>query len=258
MQQINELIELSKILKAFGNFRQNLPKEHNDFVATQLLKTYEVVTKTYVLQGKEYTGTFKEDVKRKYNKVAYEKEAKLATVLASFGFDVTLIEENNSLPGKKPDAIVNGIVMDFKEIKAFSEKEIGKNTLGGQYQNAMRKQNVQGVAFFLHNFSNQFVKKNMVDKTSTGKNGFALFFHENTGFLQLIDIKKIRTAHIEQSKKAGHPKRLPNNLRRSKFSKDTSINPNSAICNQTISHSSQKSSKRKKYKTNKNGYERHI
>ena len=125
MTEQDELLELSKILKAFGTFRQDLPKEHNDFVAAQVLKTYEVVTKTYVLQGREYTGTFKEDVKRKYNKIAYEKEAKLATVLASFGFDVILIEENNSLPGKKPDAIVNGIVMDFKEIKAFSEKEIG-------------------------------------------------------------------------------------------------------------------------------------
>lgn len=254
MTEQDELLELSKILKAFGTFRQDLPKEHNDFVAAQVLKTYEVVTKTYVLQGREYTGTFKEDVKRKYNKIAYEKEAKLATVLASFGFDVILIEENNSLPGKKPDAIVNGIVMDFKEIKAFSEKEIGKNTLGSNYQNAMRKQNVQGVAFFLHNFSNQFVRKNMEGKTSTGKNGFALFFHEDTGRLQLIDMEKIRTAHIEQSRMAGHPERLPNNLRKSERKKDTSIGSASAIYKQNISHSSQKSSVNKKKKNKKADY----
>lgn len=249
----DELLELSKILKAFGTFRQNLPKEHNDFVSSQLLKPYEIVTKTYVLQGREYTGTFKEDVKRKYNKTAYEKEAKLATVLASFGFDVILIEENNSLSGKKPDAIVNGIVMDFKEVKAYSENEVGKNTLGGQYQNAMRKQQVQGVAFFLHNFSTQFVKKNMEGKTSSGKNGFALFFHEDTGRLQLIDMKKIRTVHEEQSRMAGRPERLPNNLRKSEPSIDTSINSTSAVYNKNITHSAKKSSV-KKTKKNKKDY----
>ncbi len=251
--KVNEYLELSKILKAFGAFRKSLSKSHNDFVNKQILKPYEIVTKTYVLQGKEYTGTFKEDVKRKYNKTAYEKEAKLATVLASFGFDVYLIEEDNTLPGKKPDAIVNGIVMDFKEVNALSEKEVGKNTLGSHYQNAMKKAHVQGVVIYVHNFSNEFVMQNMVGKTSTSNNGLALFFHENTGSLQLIDMKKIRTAHIEQSRLAGHPERLPNILNSLEKKACTSTNSKTAFQSNNKSQNNKKSSKFKKHKKrNKN------
>lgn len=200
MDELVELKELSKILKQFGIYKNNLSKEHNDFVNSQLLKTYEIVTKTYVLQGKTYKGTFKEDLFRKYNKIAYEKEAKLATVLSSMGFDVILIEEDNSLPGKKPDAIINGIVMDFKEAKAFYEKDATKNTLGNNYQNALSKNYSQGVVMLLHNFSNEFVTNTMTwDKTSSKhKNGFALFFHEDTGTLQLIDMEKIRASHFKK------------------------------------------------------------
>ena len=59
---------------------------------------------------------------RKFNREAYAKESKLATVLASFGFDVILIEENSKEPGTKPDAIVNGIVMDFKETRGGEQR----------------------------------------------------------------------------------------------------------------------------------------
>lgn len=249
---VNEYLEFSKILKAFGIFRQNLSKAHNDFVASQLLKTYEIVTKTFVLQGKEYTGTYKEDVRRKYNRDAYEKESKLATVLASFGFDVILIEEDNTLPGKKPDAIVNGIVMDFKEVKAFSEIDATKNTLGNLYQKGMKKAYVKGVVIFLHNFSNEFVINNMEGKTAPSKNGLALFFHEDTGTLQLIDMEKIRTAHIEQSKLAGHPERLPNILNGKENKKSTSTVSITAVCNNNKPQQVQKSSnKKKKNKQNK-------
>lgn len=44
----------------------------------------------------------------------------------------------------KSDAIVNGIVMDFKEITGTS-----KNTLGNNYQDAMRKKHSQGTLLFL-------------------------------------------------------------------------------------------------------------
>lgn len=105
-----EETELIKIFQLFGNYRTSLPKEHNDFVRQEIQKDYDVVTKTYRLCGKTYSGTYRENPHRKDNKEAYEKESKLATVLAAFGFDVILLEENNVLPGKKPDAIVNGIV----------------------------------------------------------------------------------------------------------------------------------------------------
>lgn len=193
-----ETTELIKIFKAFGFFRNNLPEEHNKFVKRQLQKNYDTLTKTFNLGGRIYTGTYREDSHRKDNKEAYAKESKLATVLASFGFDVILIEENNALPGKKPDAIVNGIVMDFKEIAAKTEFEATKNTLGKNYQKGMKKKNTEGVVLYLHNFSNEFVTQNMISKTSTEKNGLALFFHESDGTFQLLDMQKIRAAHLEQ------------------------------------------------------------
>ncbi len=193
------MIELKELLLQFGIYRNTLPKEHNEFVRIQLQKKYETVTKTFTLQGRTYNGTFREDPMRKFNREAYAKESKLATVLASFGFDVILIEENSKEPGTKPDAIVNGIVMDFKEIKAFYEKDASKNTLGLNYRDGMRKQHSGGVALLLHNFSESFVKDNMGFKeTRRGNNGVALFFHENTGNFQLINMKKIRAAHFER------------------------------------------------------------
>lgn len=190
---------LLQIFKQFGIYRNALPKEHNEFVKIQLQKEYDVITKTYHLQNKTYTGTFREDSKRKNNREAYAKEAKLATVLASMGFDVILIEENPAVSGTKPDAIVNGIVMDFKEIETVNEQDVSKNSIGRNYRDGMRKTHSEGVVIYLHNFSTEYVHKNMDFKqTRRGNNGLALFFHENTGELQLIDMKKIRAAHTEQ------------------------------------------------------------
>lgn len=151
------------------------------------------------MQGKSYTGTFREDFRRKENHDAYAKEAKLATVLASLGFDVILIEEDNTISGTKPDAIVNGIVMDFKEIEAETEQVASKNRLGADYRDGMRKSHSEGVVLLLHQFSETFVRDNMQFKeTRRGNNGLALFFHEDTGKLQLIDMEKIRAAHTER------------------------------------------------------------
>lgn len=80
-----ETNNLIRIFQQFGIYRNTLPKEHNEFVKMQLQKEYDTVTKTYILQGKNYTGTFREDSKRKDNQEAYKKESKLATVLASVG-----------------------------------------------------------------------------------------------------------------------------------------------------------------------------
>ena len=196
---IIETQNLMQICQIFGLYRNNLSAENDKFVKEQLQKEYNKVTKTYTLNGKTYTGTFKVYPGRENNRHAYEKEAKLATVLASLGFDVILIEEDNTKPGKKPDAIVNGIVMDFKKIEAKTEKEASKNRLGSDYRDGMRKKHTEGVVLLLHCFSENFVTKNMSFKqTRRGNNGLALFFHENTGKLQLIDMKKIRAAHLKQ------------------------------------------------------------
>lgn len=103
-----EETDIIKILQVFGIFRNSLPKEHSDFVRVQLQKVYDTVTKTFVLGGKEYKGTYREDSHRKDNKEAYAKESKLATVLASFGFDVILIEEKQKIRAaykKQPQSI---------------------------------------------------------------------------------------------------------------------------------------------------------
>ena len=206
-----ETCDLIQIFRQFGIYRNTLSKEHNEFVKNQLQKDFDTVTKCYELQGKTYSGTFREDLHRKENREAYAKESKLATVLASFGFDVVLIEEDNRLSGTKPDAIVNGIVMDFKEIDAESEKEASKNRLGSDYRNGMRKNHSEGVVLLVHNFSEQFVSSNMDFKqTRRGNNGLALFFHENTGTLQLIDMEKIRAAHFEQPSSRSAPGIKPN------------------------------------------------
>ena len=217
-----ETTDLIQILRQFGIYRNTLPKEHNEFVRQQLQKDYDVVTKTFVLQGRKFTGTYREDPHRKDIADAYAKESKLATVLASMGFDVILIEESSKTTGTKPDAIVNGIVMDFKEIKAFYEKDAGKNTLTNNYKDGMKKKNSEGVVIYLHSFSNEYVRNKMEGKTSENHNGLALFFHENTGTLQLIDMKKIRTAHNEQSVLAWHPECLPNPPFREAKNEDTS------------------------------------
>ena len=196
---LDETQDLVKIFELFGYYRNNLTSENNNFVKDQLQKNYDAITKTYILGGKTYTGTFREHPNRKNNQHAYKKEAKLATVLASFGFDVILIEEDNTKPGKKADAIVNGIVMDFKEIDAQNETEASKNRLGADYRDGMRKKHTEGVVLLIHCFSESFVKANMGFKqTRRGNNELALFFHEDTGKLQIIDMKKIRAAHFEQ------------------------------------------------------------
>ncbi len=238
MKEKFEYNDLLQILEQIGKFRNELSEEHQKFVKENMQKEYDIVTKTFVLQGRTFTGTYKEDPKRKEAKDAYERESKLATVLASFGFDVILIEENNSLPGRKPDAIVNGIVMDFKEIQAFNESEVGKNTIGNSYQDGIHKNYTEGVVIFLHNFSDDFIYNAMEGKTSTRHNGMALFFHEDTGSLQLIDMKKIRTVHEEQSQLAWCPERLPNTPFRAET--NTSIVPNTSEFN--IPHNDKKSS----------------
>ena len=101
--------------------------------------------------------------------------------------------------------------MDFKEIDAESEKEASKNRLGSDYRNGMRKNHSEGVVLLVHNFSEQFVSSNMDFKqTRRGNNGLALFFHENTGTLQLIDMEKIRAAHFEQPSSRSAPGTKPN------------------------------------------------
>lgn len=92
-----ETTELLQIFRQFGIFRNTLPKEHAEFVKQQLQKDYDTVTKTYKLQGKVYTGTFRENAQRKRNREAYEKEAKLLKLTMGLRSFFMKIQENCSL-----------------------------------------------------------------------------------------------------------------------------------------------------------------
>ena len=106
-------------------------------------------------------------------------------------------------------------VTDTMKLIRSKEKEYKNLKDSGKYKEAdliwweneesVKKQsyyfaNLCGYSANLHNFSEGFVKNNMsFEKTSPTHNGIALFFHEDSGKLQLIDMEKVRAAHFEQN-----------------------------------------------------------
>ena len=81
--------------------------------------------------------------------------------------------------------------MDFKEITGAS-----KNTLGNNYQDAMRKKHSQGALLFLvRNMTGNEVFNQLAGKTRSKNNGIVLIYHENTDSLQIINMKNLRAAH---------------------------------------------------------------
>jgi|GEM_PF-4511232 len=194
-------VEDAKLILA--DYKKTLSEEHNKFVRIQLTKEYNIVTKTITIGRRTFTGTYRESEDRKNNKEAYIKETKISIVLASKGFDIILLKETDSktmlndekrkkhLDNSKSDALVNGIVMDFKEITGTS-----KNTLGNNYQDAMRKKNSQGaVLFLLRNMKEKEVFDQLASKTKSSGNGLVLIYHEDKDSLQIINMKNLRAAH---------------------------------------------------------------
>ena len=185
------------------DYRKTLPKRHNKFVTIMLKKEYNTVTQSVTIGEQIFTGTFREDKNRKKNREAYQKERKIAIVFSSKGFDIILLKEteektdlnkNNKITIRnktRSDAIVNGIVMDFKEITGTS-----KNTLGNNYQDAMRKKHSQGALLFLvRNMTENGAFAQLAGKTRSKNNGIVLIYHENTDSLQIINMKNLRAAH---------------------------------------------------------------
>ena len=196
-------VSVEEAKQILEDYRKTLSKEHNKFVMKMLKKEYNIVTQSITIGEQTFTGTFKEDENRKKNREAYQKERKIAIVFSSKGFDIILlkeIEEKVDLSKKnkvitrdktKSDAIVNGIVMDFKEITGTS-----KNTLGNNYQDAMRKKHSQGALLFLvRNITEREVFDQLAGKTRSKNNGIVLIYHEDTDRLQIINIKNLRAAH---------------------------------------------------------------
>lgn len=127
-------------------------------------------------------------------------------------------------------------------VKIFQQFGIYRNSLSKQ--DGMKKKPTAGVAIFLHNFSNQYISKHMESKTNPSNNGLALFFHEDTGTLQLIDMKKIRTIHIEQSLKIGTPPRTSSEQRSLEGFNTSDETSSSSLQLNNISHSSKKSNQK--------------
>lgn len=90
-------------------------------------------------------------------------------------------------------------ISDLGFIDYFTANGVSPHRIGSDYKDAMRKSHTKGVIILLHNFSEKYVTQNMgFEKTRRTNNGIALFFHENTGTFQLIDMEKVRAAHFEQ------------------------------------------------------------
>lgn len=172
-------------------YRKTLPEEHDEFVRIHLKNEYITVSNTITIGGHIFTGSFKESKDRKKKKNAYRKESKIATVLSSKGFDIILLKEEDEAGSTKPDALVNSVVMDFKEITGDS-----KNTLGNNYQDAMKKSNTYGaVMFIVKDISAREVFNQLAGKTRSHGNGIVLIYHEDKNIFQIINMKNLRAAH---------------------------------------------------------------
>ena len=133
----------------------------------------------------------------------------MATILSSLGFDVVMIEEPSS-GGKKVDAIVNGIPVDFKKVGN------GNNAIKDAYQKGMDKEHCKGI--FIHadkelSYSIKDSKGKIVTAdldyavkswTKTKDNGFLTIWIDNAEKFKTYDMKKIRAAHTA-AQLAGHP-----------------------------------------------------
>lgn len=134
------------------------------------------------------------------NRTLTDSEYYVATLLASFGFEVYMIDEPTS-GGKKVDAIVNNVPVNFKSVG------LGNNAIKTNYQNGMEKEHCKGIVMtiekeILYRVKNQ--KKKIVEKTlseavksytKSQNNGFLSIWIEEIETFKNFDMKKIRESH---------------------------------------------------------------
>ncbi len=134
-QSYNKLDSLLEKLK------KSMTEEETKWCEDAKLKCKETShTYTSKITGKVYSGNFYEaDIRT--NKSALASERNIAAILASKGFEVYLLEEDNTIPGKKVDALVNGVPVDFKYI------EDSKNGIRNGYHDGMKKEHSMGIIF---------------------------------------------------------------------------------------------------------------
>lgn len=127
-----------------------------------------------------------------------------ATILAQLGFEVYLVEEL-STGGKKIDALVNNIPVDFKKVGT------GNSAIKDAYQDGMEKENCKGIIVYIEKEQNYTISRKGQKKTVSlnqavrnytkqKNNGFlAIWIEENKEF-RCFDMQKIRASNKGSSK----------------------------------------------------------
>ena len=213
-----KVIEDAKIKEKKKNEEiSNRTKNYQKLV--NILKIYEVnltdEEKRFVLRKKKdcspkwasYTNPINKKVyKSKFyissHRQKIQKEEDFAVYLSSMGFSVYLIPEESS-GGKKVDAIVNGVPVDFKKVG------LGNWAIPNEYKDGMKKNNSNGVLIQVpkelpgYRYDGElldldsFVKKNTRKEDGIGKpkNGILAIWIEDVDEFKVFDMKKIRAEH---------------------------------------------------------------
>ena len=186
---------IKKLISLFEECKNSLTDEEEKFVEEKK-KGCEARTETVrnKITGKEYSGTFYVHPQRQL----LDKEKYMATLLASLGFEVYMVEELSSVEGKKIDAIVNGIPVDFKDVG------LGNNAIKDNYQRGMRKENCKSVIIRIEKEIKYSVRDENGEKTERpldeavrswtkpSNNGILVIWIDNLEDFKTYDMKKIR------------------------------------------------------------------
>lgn len=150
-------------------------------------------------------GCFFEHPNRQHGK-NYEKEILQATILARFGFEVYLVKEC-STGGKKIDALVNGVPVDFKKVG------LGNSAIKDAYQDGMKKEHCKGIIVHIEQERQYVISRHGIKKTVSlnqavrnytkqNNNGFLAIWIADKKEFRVFDMKKIRASN-EGSSEAG-------------------------------------------------------
>ena len=199
----NSVLQLKKL---FEEYKNNLTDEEKKFVKDKIkncVARFETVLNEQT--KKEYKGSFYVHIKRTLT----NGEKYIATILASMGMEVFLIDEP-STGGKKVDAIVNGVPVDFKDVG------LGNNAIKDNYQKGMEKENCKGIIMRIEDSIKYLVKDKdgkKVEKplneavrswTKQKNNGILAIWVDNLDDFKFFDMQKIRSDNESRSV-AGRP-----------------------------------------------------
>ena len=138
---------LVEILK---NYRNKLTDKEKSWVKLAKIGCEKVNRTIQTGEGRSYSASYYEHAKRIHND-AYKKEVQMATMLASFGLTVHLIQET-TYGGSKIDALVNDVPVYFKMVGS------GNSAIKQNYQKGMDKQHCRGIIMYMQTESTYRIK----------------------------------------------------------------------------------------------------